>query len=128
MRKEDFKIIFTQIKELGKSPLVEDVAKIIEPYEGSKIDMAKLYEKDLHRRARNFMKREKDEDGVSNWFCDGTGKFVNVQTTESMAALNKVGNQLKRKYISLNAGIDKINKRKQVLFDQLSIFDEEENA
>ena len=128
MRKEDISMVSAQIRKLGKTPHVGEVAKIIEPHVREEIDMAKLYEKDLYRRARNFMKREKDEDGISNWYCDGSGKFVNVQTTDSMPALNKVGNQLKQKYISLNSGIDKVNKRKQVLFDQLSMFDGEENA
>lgn len=116
--------IMQQMEELGEITK-ENVMELIRPHFSP--DLQILREQALGRAANNLMRSYKDDKGIRTCFnCkDNTGnsKYVNVDKTKDLGALNYIEKQLNKKYLGLNKSKKKINRRKQQLEGQLMFED-----
>jgi hypothetical protein len=117
-------IVFT---EYEKNPNIsaEELSEIIKPH--IEYDTKDLINRELKRQVRRIISSIKDDDGVRVYFSNGRGNFVNVDTTTNMDELQKVELQIYKKLVGTTKSYKKVLRRKQVLFGQLSIFDNEVN-
>ena len=114
--------IMLQMEEASELD-IETVVEIIRPH--FMYDAAAAREQALRRKANQLMAQFKDEKGIRKCFVyqdkTGTGKYLNVDKTEDLDALDIVKGHLEKKYIGLNASIKKINKRRKEIAGQISI-------
>ncbi|MEY8001176.1 hypothetical protein AB8U03_13425 [Clostridium sp. Mt-5] len=123
LEKKAREAILQQMDELGEIT-TDDVMELIRPH--YIFDIRKLRNQALRRTANNLMRKYKDDKGIRtcfNYKDEGVSKYVNVDKTRNLKALENVESQLNKKYKGLNASKKKVTLRKQVLSGQLSIKD-----
>ncbi|MEY7999735.1 hypothetical protein AB8U03_05850 [Clostridium sp. Mt-5] len=115
--------ILRQMDELGEIT-TDAVAELIRPH--YIFDIRRFRNQALRRTANNLMRRYKDDKGVRtcfNYKDGGVPKYVNVDKTKNLKALEDVESQLNKKYKGLNASKKKVTLRKQVLSGQIFMKD-----
>lgn len=123
LEKKAREAILQQMDQLGEIT-TDAVMELIRPY--YIFDIRKLRNQALRRTANNLMRKYKDDKGVRtcfNYKDNGVSKYVNVDKTKNLKALEDIESQLNKKYKGLNASKKKVALRKQVLSGQLSIED-----
>jgi hypothetical protein len=114
--------IMLQMEEVTELD-IDIVIEIIRPH--FFYDAATAREQALRRKANQIMAQFKDEKGIRKCFVYqdkmGTGKYLNIEKTEDLDALDMVKGYLEKKYIGLNASIKKINSRRKEVAGQISI-------
>lgn len=104
---------------------MEELIGIVKEY-APKPDLQKLEEQEYRRIAQRIMSGYKDEKGVRDCFsvkANEGNEYVNVSRTTKKSDLQKVRQQLSKKYRGLNKSLRKIDIREQILEGQLSIED-----
>ncbi|OAA93042.1 hypothetical protein [Clostridium coskatii] len=117
--KEKINSIMESKPHIGMDELVE----IVKEY-APKPDTDKLINQEYRRMAQRIMSGYKDEKGVRDCFsvkADNGNEYVNVSRTTEKADLQKVRQQLSKKYRGLNKSLRKIDVREQILDGQLSM-------
>ncbi|MBV4427117.1 hypothetical protein [Clostridium tyrobutyricum] len=115
--------ILQQMDELGEIT-TDAVMELIRPH--YIFDIKKLRNQALKRTANNLMRKYKDDKGIRtcfNYKDNGISKYVNVDKTKDLKALENIEIQLNKKYKGLNVSKKKVTLRKQILSGQLSIKD-----
>ncbi|MBV4445339.1 hypothetical protein KM799_02400 [Clostridium tyrobutyricum] len=115
--------ILQQMDELGEIT-TDAVMELIRPH--YIFDIKKLRNQALRRTANNLMRKYKDDKGIRtcfNYKDNGISKYVNVDKTKDLKALENIEIQLNKKYKGLNVSKKKVTLRKQILSGQLSIKD-----
>ncbi|WP_196007862.1 hypothetical protein [Clostridium tyrobutyricum] len=115
--------ILQQMDELGEIT-TDAVMELIRPH--YIFDIKKLRNQALKRTANNLMRKYKDDKGIRtcfNYKDNGILKYVNVDKTKDLKALENIEIQLNKKYKGLNVSKKKVTLRKQILSGQLSIKD-----
>ncbi|WP_373845016.1 hypothetical protein [Clostridium sp.] len=123
LEKKAREAILQQMDELGEIT-TDAVMELIRPH--YIFDIRKLRNQALRRTANSLMRRYKDDKGIRtcfNYKDNGVSKYVNVDKTKNLKALENIESQLNKKYKGLNASKKKVALRKQVLSGQLSIKD-----
>lgn len=123
LEKQAREAILKQMDELGEIT-TDAVIELIRPH--YIFDIKKLRNQALRRVANSLMRRYKDDKGIRvcfNYREDGVSKYLNVDKTNNLKALETIENQLNKKYKGLNESKKKVNMRKQVLKGQLSMKD-----
>ncbi len=123
LEKQAREAILKQMDELGEIT-TDTVMELIRPH--YIFDIKKLRNQALRRVANSLMRRYKDDKGIRvcfNYREDGVSKYLNVDKTNNLKALETIENQLNKKYKGLNESKKKVNMRKQVLKGQLSMKD-----
>ncbi|MFA6941440.1 MAG: hypothetical protein WCQ54_10780 [Clostridiaceae bacterium] len=120
LEKRAKEVILQQMEELGEITK-ENVMELIRPHFSP--DLQILREQALGRAANNLMRSYKDDKGIRTCFnCkdnSGNSKYVNVDKTKDLGALNYIEKQLNKKYLGLNQSKKKVSRRKQQLSGQL---------
>lgn len=117
--KEKINSIMESKPHIGMDELVE----IVKEY-APKPDTDKLINQEYRRMAQRIMSGYKDENGTRDCFsvkADNGNEYVNVSRTTEKADLQKVRQQLSKKYRGLNKSLRKIDVREQILDGQLSM-------
>lgn len=117
--KEKINSIMDSKPHIGMDELVE----IVKEY-APKPDIDKLINQEYRRMAQRIMSGYKDEKGIRDCFsvkADNGNEYVNVSRTTEKADLQKVRQQLSKKYRGLNKSLRKIDVREQILDGQLSM-------
>lgn len=102
---------------------MDELVEIVKEY-APKPDTDKLINQEYRRMAQRIMSGYKDEKGVRDCFsvkADNGNEYVNVSRTTEKADLQKVRQQLSKKYRGLNKSLRKIDVREQILDGQLSM-------
>ncbi|OAA90815.1 hypothetical protein [Clostridium coskatii] len=123
LEKKAREVILEQMDELGEIT-TDAVMELIRPH--YIFDIKKLRNQALRRTANSLMRRYKDDKGIRtcfNYKDDGVSKYVNVDKTKNLNALEAIESQLNKKYKGLNESKKKIKARRQILSGQLSIKD-----
>ena len=123
LEKKAREAILQQMDEL-REITTDAVMELIRPH--YIFDIRKLRNQALRRTANSLMRRYKDDKGIRtcfNYKDNGVSKYVNVDKTKNLKALENIESQLNKKYKGLNASKKKVALRKQVLSGQLSIKD-----
>lgn len=123
LEKKAKETILQQMDDLGEIT-TEAVMDLIRPHYF--FDIRKLREQALRRTANNLMRTYKDDKGIRicfNYKDDGISKYVNVDSTKDLKALDIIEKQLSKKYNGLNQSKKKISNRRKELSGQLSIND-----
>lgn len=101
-------IVAENLSRMDKVKL-EYIIDVIRPfYSFTKQD---LIDKELKRKARYIMGSFRDSAGVSTYFADDEGFYINVEQSEDMVDLGKVNRQLNRKYAGLTSAMKKVKSR-----------------
>ncbi len=102
---------------------MDELMEIVKQY-APKPDTQKLVNQEYRRMAQRLMASYKDESGVRDYFSvntDGSSEYVNVSRTTDKADLQKVRQQLSKRYRGLNKSLRKIDTREQILDGQLDM-------
>lgn len=121
LEKKAREAILEQMDELGEIT-TDAVMELIKPH--YIFDIKKLRNQALRRTANSLMRRYKDDKGLRtcfNYKDDGVSKYVNVDKTKDLKALESIESQLNKKYKGLNESKKKIKARRQILSGQLSM-------
>lgn len=121
LEKKAREAILEQMDELGEIT-TDAVMELIRPH--YIFDIKKLRNQALRRTANSLMRRYKDDKGIRtcfNYKDDGVSKYVNVDKTKDLKALESIESQLNKKYKGLNESKKKIKARRQILSGQLSM-------
>ena len=117
--------ILEQMEELGGEITTDVVIKLLRPH--YQFDIAKLKEQALRRTANNLMATYRDERGTRKCFSikskNGESKYVNIETTKDLGALQEIEDNLNSQYEGLNISKKKIQKRRRELLGQISFKD-----
>ena len=104
-----------QIKEIVRANLermgtadIDEIIEIIRPH--YEFDYEKLAERELRNKARRVMGSFKDDKNVRVYFSDNTGRYINIENTDSLEDLGKINKQLYKKYSGLSAALKKVRK------------------
>lgn len=119
LEKRAKEVIMGQIEDMGEIT-TEAVMDLIRPH--FQFDYQNAKEQAIRRKANRLMSQFRDENGIRTCFSAGDSKYINIDTTKDMQALNAVQKQIDEKYYGLNAAKKKINKRKRELEGQLPLF------
>lgn len=104
---------------------MDELVEIVKEY-ALKPDTDKLINQEYRRMAQRIMSGYKDEKGVRDCFsvkADNGNEYVNISRTTSKNDLQKVRQQLSKKYRGLNKSLRKVDTREQILDGQLSMED-----
>lgn len=118
--------ILDQMESLGEVT-TENGIELIRPH--YIFDSLAARERELRRKAHHIMAQFRDDQGIRscyNFMDNGQSKYVNVDKTDNVVALNGVDAQLRNKYIGLREARKKINARLLELAGQLAMFGEED--
>ena len=121
LEKKAREAILEQMDELGEIT-TDAVMELIKPH--YIFDIKKLRNQALRRTANSLMRRYKDDKGLRtcfNYKDDCVSKYVNVDKTKDLKALESIESQLNKKYKGLNESKKKIKARRQILSGQLSM-------
>mgnify|MGYP000930057838 FL=1 len=103
LEKKAREAILQQMDELGEIT-TDAVMELIRPH--YIFDIKKLRNQALRRTANSLMGRYKDDKGIRtclNYKDAGVSKYVNVDKTKNLKALENIEAQLNKKYKGLNA-------------------------
>ena len=103
LEKKAREAILQQMDELGEIT-TDAVMELIRPH--YIFDIKKLRNQALRRTANSLMRRYKDDKGIRtclNYKDAGVSKYVNVDKTKNLKALENIKAQLNKKYKGLNA-------------------------
>jgi hypothetical protein len=119
----DIRIRAVVFAEHEKDPniTVENLTEIIKPL--VEYDVEELKDRATKNQIRRILGSVKGEDGVRQYFSKGNGRYSNIETTTSMSDLNSVEAQLYPKIIGTTKSYKKVQRRKQALLDQYTLFD-----
>lgn len=111
---------------------VDRVIEIVKEY-APKPDIDKLIQQEYRRMAQRIIASYRDEQGVRECFsirAENCNSYVNISNTKDKEDLQKVRQQLSKKYRGLNKSLKKIDIREQILDGQMTIEgeDREENV
>lgn len=123
LEKRAKEVIMSRMEGL-KEITTEAVMALVRPH--FQFDASKAREQALRRKAHSLMAQFKDETGVRtcfNYSDNGESKYVNIDETKSLKALNGVDIQISKKYYGLNEAKKKINRRRIELSGQMELFD-----
>lgn len=102
---------------------VEELTGIVKEY-APRPDIDKLVEQAYRRMAQRIIASYKDEQGVRECFSvrtEGCRSYVNISHTKDKDDLQKVRQQLSKKYRGLNRSLKKIDMREQILNGQIDM-------
>lgn len=109
---------------------VDELIGIVKEY-APKPDTQKLLDQEYKRIAQRLMASYRDDMGLRECFSvkSETGNlYVNISTTKEKEDLQKVRQQLSKKYRGLNRSLRKIDTREQILNGQIEMEDVIKNA
>jgi hypothetical protein len=118
-------VILAQMEELGEVTK-EAVVELIRPH--YIFDACVAREREIGKKANSLMAQFRDEHGARicyNYNDDGQSKYINVDTTKNLRALNGVEKQLNNKFYGLNQAKKKVEHRQLELSGQMELFDKE---
>lgn len=115
-------VILNQMEQLGEIT-TEEVMSLIRPH--FMFDVAIAKEQSLRRKANNIMRQFKDSKGQRTCYnykdSTGTSVYANIDITKDLEALNKIEEQLNKKFYGLNASKRKISRRRMEILGQMSL-------
>ena len=117
-------VILAKMEDLGEMT-TEAVMELVRPH--YIFDSLAAKERELRRKAHRLMAQFRDDKGVRTCYScmdNGQSKYVNVDKTSNVAALNSVNIQLRNKYIGLRRARKKVNRRLLELAGQMELFGE----
>ncbi len=121
--------VFEQMEEMAEID-TEEIMDLIRPHYDFDYDKGK--EQAIRRQAHSLMARFRDEKGVRNCFAcqdeDGNRKYINIDTTTDLEALNAVEKQINSKFNGLHKSKQKIEQQRMKLVEQLTLWESENNA
>lgn len=126
LSKQVRKWVFEQMEDMTEIN-TEEIMDLIRPHYDFDYDKGK--EQAIRRQAHSLMARFRDEKGLRSFFAcqdeDGNSKYINIDTTRNMDALNAVEKQINNKFSGLRESKKKITQRRLQLSGQLTLFGEE---
>lgn len=111
------------VMEDNPSISMDELIEIVKQY-APKPDTQKLVNQEYRRMAQRLMASYRDTAGVRDCFSvkSETGNlYVNISHTKDKEDLQKVRQQLSKKYRGLNRSLKKVDTREQILDGQLEI-------
>lgn len=109
---------------------VDKLVEIVKEY-APKPDIERLMRQEYRRMAQRIIASYRDEQGVRECFSvktESCRSYVNISHTKDKEDLQKVRQQLSKKYRGLNRSLKKIDTREQILSGQIEIEELTENA
>lgn len=105
-------VIMNQIEELGVIS-TEDVMNLVRPH--FNFDAYSARERDIKRKANSLIAQFKDDKGVRTCYnfldLEGNSKYVNIDSTNDIKALESVNHQISMKYYGLRNAKRKLSQR-----------------
>ncbi|WP_027633082.1 hypothetical protein [Clostridium hydrogeniformans] len=102
---------------------VDELIEIVKKYI-AKPDTNKLIQQEYRRITQRLMASYRDEQGVRECFSvktDTGSLYVNISSTKDKGDLQKIRQQLSKKYRGLNKSLKKIDIREQILNGQIEM-------
>ena len=126
LEKRAKEVIMEQMHDLAEIS-TETVMELIEPH--YIFDHQKAKQQAIRRKAHSLMAQFRDERGIRSFFAchdkDGNSKYINIETTKDLVALNAVEKQINNKFMGLNESKKKIELQRMKLIEQLTLWESE---